>query len=302
MKIIINILRPATLLSIFIIYCVIGCTKNEDFSDAIASEKPDFELIGLKHNEGLDFIYESIKNYQRSNSEMTLRNAKIYNIYDVVEDASIAFVMDLDNELEKDKLLEVTNRIFPKTMLRSVETPDVITINSDNHDFLTENQKYYQAKFEKILLSFKDEAKKGPKNIDIEKIIRQLTKLDLEIQSKCTNEESIPLLAATSIGIHSLQYWNDNLYKWSALIIADVNPNHFTPILKSGSEDTIDNEWQWFVDTLISMGQDDAIGGLIGAGALVGGVGAVPGAISGACYSSAGSGIKSLLQRWGIFS
>ena len=287
---------------------VSGCTTNDD-ELALESEliNIDFEMIGVEHNKGLDYIYENLSSFIDKKNGIELRSYNINSLYEIVEDASVSFVMmsDYGSGLKKDDLFEITNLAIPKTMLRRSDAVVDNLTNSAINDQLTKKQQYYLEKFNDILLSANANAKKGAKKVNIEQIISQLNKLDLTIKSKCSSEEAIPLLAATSVGRHSLQYWNDNLYKWVALVENDKKLNPLNNIvLKSGSESPDDDEWEWFVDTLIDMGQSDGIGALIGAGAgaLAGGVGAVPGAISGACYASTGAGVKSLLQRWGIFS
>jgi hypothetical protein len=60
-------------------------------------------------------------------------------------------------------------------------------------------------------------------------------------------------------------------------------------------------DWKWFISRLKNMGKADVIEGVIaeGVGLVAGaGVGAVPAAVGGVCYTSAGRGIGILLDSW----
>ena len=285
-------------------YGIFGCTTIEDDISSGINVKIDYERIGDEHNKGLDYVYEQLKVIQE-NKDVQLRSAGgSENIHKVVADACASFVLSSDygKDVEKEKIAEIFELSFNENSLRSASADDFFN-NTVNFEILTKKQQKYVDKFQAIFSSAKANTRKVNKNDNIKPVIQQLKKLEKEIISNCTSEEAIPLLITTSVGRHSLQYWNANLHKWSALFQTDINTNIFTPIrLKNGSETPTDDEWEWFVDTLISMGESDGIGALIGAGAgaLAAGLGAVPGAIAGACNASAGAGIKSLLHRWGV--
>ncbi|GHT53167.1 hypothetical protein AGMMS49982_15480 [Bacteroidia bacterium] len=269
--------------------------SNEDEIDTATNINSDFETMGQEHNKGLDYIYEQLKKNQGSN-DVTLRSAS--SIFDIVKDASVQFISESDYgiNIEKEKIYEIVNSTSEINSLRSATANN--NLNTDVL-VLTDKQQHYLNKYNKIIESLK--------NNNIDPVIKKLNKFDIEVASNCTPEEAVPLFAASSVGRHSLQYWNDNLYKWAALLNPDAKQAELAlvPRLKSGTIEVnaTEDDWQWFCNTLISMGQSDGIGAAIGAGMglPVGGVGAIPGGVAGGCYASAGAGIKSLFQKWGIF-
>jgi hypothetical protein len=285
-----------TVLLTIIGYSFQSCSNEDEMdTDVAANINIDFEKIGREHNKGLDYIYEQLKKNQEGNS-VKLRSTT--SSFDIAEDASVQFVTasDYGKGIEKEKMYEIVKLSSERISLRSANANEII--NTDNLEFLTDKQQQYLNKYKEIIKSTKK---------DLDPVIEKLKKLDIEIISNCTSEEAIPLLAATSVGRHSLQYWNDNLYKWIALLDPDTKKieSALVPRLKSGTIEvqTNDEEWEWFYDTLTSMGQSDGIGALIGGiSGLAGGiVGAIPGALVGACNASAGAGIKALFNKWGIF-
>jgi hypothetical protein len=280
-----------------------SCDNFEDFNSVDPSTELniDFEKIGQEHNKGLDYIFEQLKIDQESksirlkqeNKSITLNSSDSILNFSIIEKASVLFVTmsDYGKGIEKEKISKIISLTSEKISLKSANT------NTD-HLVLTKSQQYYMNKYKEIIMSMTN---------DIKPVIKELEKLDAEMILNCTSEEVIPLLAMTSVGKYSLQYWNENLYKWVTLFNPDAKQleSNLVPRLKSGDIEvqTNESEWGWFWNTLESMGQSDGIGAAMGAGAgaLVGGVGAIPGAIAGGCYASAGAGIKELFQRWGIW-
>jgi hypothetical protein len=289
-------------ISAFVLFTLFvhSCLQNKsDMVQSIESSASiNFEKIGSEHNKGLDYIFEQIKNNSGVSKEIKLKGAK--SLYQIVEDASIAFVSksDYGKSVNSEELAEIINLTYKGNLLKSYETR--VMTNIDELDFLSPEQKDYIRKYENIISSLPDDK-------DITVTIGKIKTLEAEIIEKCSSDEIVPLLSATSVGRYSLQYWEKNLYKWATLFMPEETQNisMFTPRLKNGQEvNATQDDWDWFWDTLKGMGESDSIGAAIGAGigSLAGGVGAIPGAVSGGCYASAGSGVKSLLQRWGIFS
>jgi hypothetical protein len=291
------------LVSIISLGIMQSCDSFGDFNSVDPSTELniDFEKIGQEHNKGLDYIFEQLKIDQESqsitlkqeNKSITLKSSDSMLDFSIIEKASVLFVTmsDYGKGIEKEKFSKIINLTSEKIPLKSTNT------NTD-HLVLTKSQQYYMNKYKEIIMSMTN---------DIKPVIKKLEKLDAEIILNCTSEEVIPLLAMTSVGKYSLQYWNENLYKWVTLFNPDAKQleSNLIPRLKSGDIEvqTNESEWGWFWSTLESMGQSDGIGAAIGAGAgaLAGGVGAIPGAIAGGCYASAGAGIKELFKQWGIW-
>ncbi|MDR1339399.1 MAG: hypothetical protein LBK58_05030 [Prevotellaceae bacterium] len=278
-----------------------GYSNEEDLASDV---KIGFEKIGFEHNRGLDYVFEHLKNNLES-KDVKLKSAdnifkSAEDIFKLVEDASIDFVhkSDYGKFVSKEKFSEIVNITGMRPLLKSSKAGTAI--NPEELITLTPKQVYYVDRYKNIMASVK-------KDFDITATIKKIKELETEINAKCSSDEIFPLLAATSVGRHSLQYWEENLYKWSALFMPEETQEiaAFVPRLKSNSYEvnTTQEEWEWFYNTLESMGESDGVGALFGGliGSAAGGVGAVPGALSGACFASANAAMISLLHRWGIY-
>lgn len=260
---------------------------NSDNNDEMLSIPEKYKVIGEKHNEGLDYIFEELS---KNKIEIVKTRSSNSDVFNLIKDASASFVLETSTyeNLQKEDLFKI------------IDDSPVITkqTRSAVNSLGTFNDK--QVRFIDKYMTIIEEL-----DGDINVVIKKLMKLQNEVISSCTSEEAAPLLAGISVGCYSLQYWNDNLYKWDAL-----NPNGTKALMKNTRTKSdvtevkpTQDEWDWFNSTLISMGQSDGIGAVIGGGlgALAGGVGAIPGAIVGGCNASAGAGVKELLKKWGVF-
>jgi hypothetical protein len=67
----------------------------------------------------------------------------------------------------------------------------------------------------------------------------------------------------------------------------NISANSYTANTVSADSES----WDWFWDTIEGMGKNDAYGGMLGL------VGCPGGAVGATCYSSAVSGLESLIDR-----
>ncbi|WP_435414130.1 hypothetical protein [Polaribacter aestuariivivens] len=161
-----------------------------------------------------------------------------------------------------------------------------------------------QVELTTLQIKFFDELNQAISDVDLaiglEVTINKIKFIEEKIISECNEDEKFLLLTSTSIARNSLEYWSTNLEKW----VNELNENSTSA--KSVSFKTFSkssDDWGWFTDTLKSMGKSDVVGGVMRGviGSAAAGVGALPGAVAGACYSSAGRGIVALTEKWGLW-
>jgi|UPI000838590D hypothetical protein len=273
----------AFVFGVFVTANLISCQKEKTTTPDISF---DYEQIGIEHNKGLDYIFEYLKE-KKINKKSALRSTT--NIFDLIEQATLSFAKTskiLRNVNHKE--LPLTFQNFNREVLKSAGNNNLTyLINSKIN--LNPSQITFLNELDNVISNLE---------IGLELTIEKIKKIELDIISQCSVDEAKILLSATSVARYSLEYWTENYEKWiielGGMEIGAMNE------LKSISSR---GGWDWFCDTLKSMGKSDVVGGAIGAGvgALAGGVGAAPGAVAGACYSSAGRGIVALLDHWEVW-
>lgn len=282
-----NLIITITVLAIAIV--TVSCEKwvNDENSGELLSIPAEYKVIGEKHNEGLDYIFEELS---KNKIEIVKTRNCNSDVFELIKNASASFALGTStyDDLQKEDLLKLVNNesIITKQTRCSVNSSGVFS----------DKQMRFVNKYMTIIETLDD---------DINVVINELMRLQDQIISSCNNEEKMPLLTMISVGCYSLQYWNENLHKWDALNPNGTKTLMINPRTRSSVTEVnaTQEEWEWFKSTLISMGQSDGIGAGIGAGlgALAGGVGAIPGAVMTGCNASAGAGIKELFIKWGIF-
>lgn len=238
----------------------------------------DYEEIGVLHNEGLNFVLESFRENKVGN-KISLQN--LQEIYAIIEESSLSFSKETfglkDNECKKLEL----NLEEMDLLIKAISKDEGITNQILSEINLSEQQIYYFNKIENIMSDV---------TLNLEQTLDNIGAIEIEIITQCPEEDIDVLLSSTSVGKHSLVYWNENFDFWIDELIGSTG---------NKSEE----DWEWFWGTLKNMGKSDLVGAGIGAGvgAIAGGVGAAPGAVAGACYSSAGRGIVALLDHWEVW-
>ena len=251
-------------------------------------ESFDYELIGIDHNKGLDYIFEYLKD-EGVGAKTELKSAT--DIFDLTKQATLSFA----------KTSTITNGVNYAKLPLTFQSFNQNTLKSAGINELSSSIQS-EVELTPLQISILNELDQTMSNLKIglEPTIKKIKNIELDIKSQCTEAESELLLSCTSVARHSLEYWTSNFEKWMNELGGTTGIANDVPRLKSANAE---DDWDWFYDTLVNMGKSDVVGAGIGAGvgALAGGVGAAPGAVAGACYSSAGRGIVSLLDRWGIW-
>ncbi len=248
----------------------------------------DYEQIGIEHNKGLDYIFEYLKK-QGVGVKTELKSA--INLFDLTKQATLSFA----------KTSKITKGVNYDKLPLVYQSFDRNTLKSAGIDELSRSIQS-EVELTPLQISILDELDQTMSNLKIglEPTIEKIKSIESNIKAQCTQEEAELLLSCTSVARHSLEYWTSNFEKWINELGGTTEIANNVQRLKSAN---VEDDWDWFWGTLENMGKSDVVGAGIGAGvgALAGGVGAAPGAVAGGCYSSAGRGIVSLLDHWGIW-
>lgn len=249
------------------------CTKPNQRS--IEELTSCYAELGNNHQLGLNCILENLKVVNSTSVE----ELKLNQLYKEVQKSSVAFTIEklgLDISAEND-LLRIQEAMKSSLTKSSI---DLSIIEMTNGQIpLTSNEIRYLSKLDVILASVSN---------GIDQCINNIRNLEYEIFSSCSSEEIDFLFTATSIGVNSVEYWYYNYEIWEEeLQIPEL-------IDKKGIAHK-----EWFWSSLSRMGRMDIVGGITGAalGAFAGGVGAIPGALSGACLASGNCGIMCLYEH-----
>lgn len=235
----------------------------------------DYEQIGIEHNKGLDYIFEYLKKEGVGKEGIGLKSG--LNIFDLIEAATLSFTKTLDSEKDVDyNGIKLTFRHFESNTLKSASVNN-LSVAIQPHVNITPLQISFLDRLDTIMSNVR---------IGLEFTIERIKEVEYDILTKCSEKEVELLLACTSVARHSLEYWTNNYENWliefGSAEVGTIN----ALLLKSTNE----RDWEWFWDTLGDMGKGDVIGA--GIGSIVPGAGT----ISCACFASAGTGIRRLLN------
>lgn len=253
---------------IILVFSIFGCKKNTTTPSSIINK---YSAMGQLHNEGLDFILNNLfDNCTKTKNEGLTIDA--CSLMAIVKESVIMFS-------EKNKL-------YPSIITKDGNFDmdyiySIIEQNGSNDNFF-----YFidYVNCSQVQINFFlqiQEALNNPNN-DIAACIQKITSIENEIAHNCNQSDYDLLLTATLIAKSSLRYWEDNFNKWAKVLVYQ-------------NEISKTEDWAWFRDTIIEMGKCDLLSGVIGC------IGGPAGAVAGACYGSAASGISELAKHWGLW-
>lgn len=260
---------------------LLSCDKSQEEVDA--NSFSDYELIGLEHNKGLDFVFEYVKQ-ESQKQKADLKSATDFMV--LVENGTQEFIKTsqvFQNETNKEIALNESKKPFHFYSSYSSNNLKSSTLEnlypSDVEDLLSLKQKEILNELNEILSN---------PALSIEEIISSLNNLDEKIKSECSDEEMDILLSATSIGRHSFQYWHDNLDKW----ISEFGSSYNLKSTKSFS-------WGEVGKNDVAYGVGGGVAGAVVGGSVSLGVLTLPGWAAGAIGGAIGGSVgNAILQIW----
>lgn len=271
------------IISVLLGLCIFACNENtnENSKQAIA-----YEEIGKEHNNGLDFVFNYLK---KNNFKIENNSTDQEAIFKIANHGTLMFTNESDffTGIEKEKII-LTFFTNDLNLLKSLGANELASSIESEIELSA-----IQISFFNQLDDIMSELGNG-----LELTIEKINELEAEIINLSPQTEAEVLLISTSLARHSLDYWYNNFQDWISEFVNDSTISQ-----KIQEELILKSTKSWLTETLVAMGKSDVVGGAIGAGvgALAVGVGAAPGAVAGACYSSAGRGIVALLDHWEIW-
>lgn len=290
-----------------------SCKKwGEDYRHNKSLNIPqEYEIIGEKHNEGLDFAFNAI----RSNYMAIVTKSGASKIRPMSKNELLA----LGKQAAIDFSTKNTSSVPESFCAEIINQSEKIATRSTNSSVNTEVEAYIKR--------IDDVLENEPKSSD--ELIVKLNIINEHAAQNLSEQDAIAVYAGTVTCYNSYIYWKENFMKWVIAI-------KFPELLAQYSDDEL-NSFQfidgklmapkistrsWWDDAWSSVGETwdsianstsswwnegggkvvvgaDAGGAVVGAmdGAWGSGPGVVAGGISGACYGSIGAAIAEWISQ-----
>lgn len=251
------------IITVILISVVTSCEKEASIN-IDTDLKSQFEKSAKLHNEAMDYVLNSLKNKQKVNSNL---------LFQKVEKSSVEFIKKNMNSSNTSinpakTMIEESKKIH---LFRKAKKIKSTNFHEDYLEYTIASYDNYLTKKQKELLYKINELVNSENSVEY--IVEKLTYIkDIDCLSLPSEERSV-IYAATTIGIESVNYWNENSDEW------------LTTVNDVISEKSLKIPKGWF--DWGNVGKSDiagAVGGAIGGalvGAVAGGVGALPGAAAG---------------------
>jgi len=202
-------------LTVISLALIISCNKNSDyFSNNDILKIEDFEIIGIEHNEALDYVFHKLKSF--ANEEDAVLKSK-ENIITIAESSIKDF-------MNKYNLASETMMIAYENIEEVFSTRDYILNNKSSH---TNNLIYSKAS--KKSLSENQIKLLDDLNIIISSDFENVTELrnninliEKEAIEVLSEDEIYVILAATSVAKNTFEYWSENHKKWNELLSSNI--------------------------------------------------------------------------------
>ncbi|BDD13111.1 hypothetical protein FUAX_55430 (plasmid) [Fulvitalea axinellae] len=205
----INFMKSSFLKFFSIILCLssFSCSNNSlEDKNTIKLTPKDFDIVGLEHNEYLDYAYSRFKEDRTFNTNrLDRKNDNTQG----VRGLAIEYMKELARE--KGGNIKMAEEYIENSLYVSDSWSTV------------EKRKQSSVAFPNPTDAFRDLVK----NLDlvinqtsennIETNIALVSDLEKRASSELSGKELYVFLTATSVTKHTSQYWNENLNKWAAL-------------------------------------------------------------------------------------
>ncbi len=202
-----------------------GCEKSE-FEDDMnyKLEIPDqYNAVGKMHNQGLNYVFNAIKEAHMENmknSDPNMKSAQILDYKTIVTDATLQFCKETKSLKEK---FNVCQAVVVKSHLnlksKKIGKNDLDGMNSIQKELLNEIFYAMKVKYSKVSLA---------------KIKKDLDKINIKALNQLSEIEAAPIYCATSTAFATYQYWHRNYKKWYFAI-------HYPEILKEYNDAQLNN-------------------------------------------------------------
>lgn len=210
----------------FIVVCFFvfqSCEKNKDDLDYKLSIPDEYNQVGKLHNQGLDHVFNTIKEKHIENikeSEHNLKSAKVIDYNAIVTEATLDFC-------RTNKKLKENFSICEASVLDSKKHLKSAKLNSDIIKGLSSKQ---QQLFGEIKEALKVKFTKQ----NLKKLKVELDQINLKASRELADTEAAPIYCATSTAYCTYQYWHKNYKKWYFAL-------HYPEILQLYNNEQLNN-------------------------------------------------------------
>ncbi len=223
-----------------LLFSLIGFWGCEGYDNIDIPNYEIYQKIGIEHNNGLDYVFEELK--KSDVSKIGLKSANLSeDIFEIAQNATkdfIAKTFDLSDENLSLVNLQIA-KAFDKTSKNEVNLKSA-------------NAHLYESKTEALLtdtqINFLDElnAIMSDNDHDLKSLQKRIISIENRAVNNLVEEEYAVILAATSVAKYTLEYWSENLDKWSVLLSGNTATLQTMPRLKSGNaESEEDDNFSW---------------------------------------------------------
>ncbi len=225
-----------------------SCEKEEI---DLNNNEVDYELIGIEHNKGLEYIFEQLKSKNKSLKSTSINGDNEY--------------FKLTNSLTKEFINEKS--VFSsKSELYNAEYNDLsnegIQLKSSSIDKRNVLSNALESEDAKELLQLLLKTIETCNHKNFNRRISKLEKINSEIDRLYNSKDVMMLKSVCSVGKHSLSYWSENYSKWkNELSTSSVKVPQYIR-LKSANSEGDDDAWYDF--NWGAIGASDAVSAGIG--------------------------------------
>jgi len=196
-----SIIIATFLVAVIVIVGLISCSKSnitENNNETSEFVNP-YSFIGEKHNDGLDYVLQSIKTFNKSN-ELSKND-----FADYVSERYYEFcVNNIENYETMSDLGILSYEQISDLLIPNSRTTflDSIIANAD----ISDKQRQYLEKIASTIIDFSN-------TYELQDSLDVLN-LNIRNDQDLADEEKIILFGASSISICSYEYWSENIEEW----------------------------------------------------------------------------------------
>jgi hypothetical protein len=225
-----------------------SCQRDKDNIDYKLKISDEYNQVGKLHNEGLDFVFNAIKDAHLENMKnagSNLKSAQVLDYETIVTDATLQFC-------KENKSLKASFNVYQAAIVKSHSNLKSTKLGANTLDEFNPKQKEL---LNEIFAALKVKYSKQ----NLEKLKEDLAKINSKASAELSATEAAPIYCATSTAYATYQYWQRNYKKWYFAL-------HYPEILKQYNDAQLNNlslkngtlrlksgTWEWWTHTWNSV-------------------------------------------------
>jgi hypothetical protein len=201
-------------LIVLLFFFSVACEKaDSDFNKDVSFDPvvEQIKIAGIEHNLGLEFVLEKLKG-KMGHEEFPKFSRK--NILDL----SMEYTREFFMQNEVDFIAENREKVIDFAIEASEKTEVLLANKSDNgFSFFRFFEEESLSEKQVELLSVLNIAINTGES-EINELLEVFDHIRIRAKEECEGNEKYVVLAAVEIGIHSMNYWYENLDYWVELL------------------------------------------------------------------------------------